>query len=250
MGRNVIKQDVYEAFVKDKVTGEFRFFGACNATDIDQTIKQEPIRAGIGNGIISTIQADKEIKFTITNAIANDGIIELQSGEKFSAVAHIVPVTESLIADASKKLTLQGKPLDTTKVQVINSKGETLKLTTDYTYTAGVNPAKDTITVSAASQGDVFTVYYTLSQAGAKVLDLNAESFPVNQEVVLHTIAYDPETNEVVADVYYEFPKALPDGNYKEAAKAGTNNEIAVAFTAQLPMGSKSYGKYIVVDRA
>lgn len=79
-----------------------------------------------------------------------------------------------------------------------------------------------------------------------EVLDLDADSFPKNMYIQLHTYVYDPETMEIQADLYYQFPKSLPNGELSEAFEAA-NKTSEIGFTPQVSDGS--YGKIIVVPR-
>lgn len=81
------------------------------------------------------------------------------------------------------------------------------------------------------------------------VMDLKADKLPRNYKVQLRTIAYDPDTNEEVADIYWIFDKATPDGNLNEVFSAGTNKTQEISFIAQTPIGSDSYGQYVIVPR-
>lgn len=81
------------------------------------------------------------------------------------------------------------------------------------------------------------------------VLDFNVDVLPKSLYVQLHTIAYDKDTNEIVADLYYVFPQAMPDGNLNEEFGAGSNQSQEINFTALVPTGSTSYGQYIIVPR-
>ena len=86
-------------------------------------------------------------------------------------------------------------------------------------------------------------------EVDAIVMDLNADTLPSNYKVQLRTIAYDPETHKEVADIYWVFDKATPDGNLNEVFNAGTNKTQEINFIAQTPLGSDSYGQYVIVPR-
>lgn len=80
------------------------------------------------------------------------------------------------------------------------------------------------------------------------VLDFTASSLPKVVDAQLRTICYDKDTNEVVADLYYVFPKAQPDGNLNEDFSAGDNQTQEISFTA-LSDKDDSYGKVIIIPR-
>jgi hypothetical protein len=233
--RDIIIQDVAECFAKNTDDKAY-FFGLTSSNDITQTIAQNPIKGGIGNGIISLIQSEKEIKFTVVNAIHNDDIYAIQSGTEFTSGSYTVQKTEKCEL-ATGKLTLTGTPVGTSAI-VIDPEG---------TQTTGTIETK-AITITGGTDGDEYTVIYGESVTG-QILDLKSDAFPKNHYVEMHTIGYDPESNAVVCDIYWVFDKALPDGGLKASLKAGTNATDEITFTAQLSKGSKSYGKYIVIPR-
>lgn len=190
--KRYIIHDTLEAFLEDLDTGKTYFFGLTTSANINKSVAQEPIRAGLHNKIVGMIQSDEGLTFGVTVGVHYDDIYEIQMGNTFAeGTATIQKVTESA----------------------------------DGTFTA------------------------TEEEVTGDILDLDADKLPKNYKVQLHGIAYDPETNVVVADIYWIFDKALPDGNLEETFEAGTNKTSEVNFTAQVPRGSSSYGKYVVVPR-
>jgi len=101
--------------------------------------------------------------------------------------------------------------------------------------------------IEEASDGTITATEKTIT--AGEVLDFDVEKLPKNMHVQLHTIAFDKDTNEVVADLYYIFPKASPDGNLSEEFGAATNQTQEIRFTPLIPTGSTSYGKYIIIPR-
>lgn len=78
-------------------------------------------------------------------------------------------------------------------------------------------------------------------------IDLGYGQFPKTMAMQLRTIAYDRNTNEKIADVYWIFDKVQPDANFSQAFNMDTNNVQSVVFNAIATDGSTSYGKYVVV---
>ena len=81
----------------------------------------------------------------------------------------------------------------------------------------------------------------------ADVLTIKGDSYPKNHIVQLKTIVYDPDTNEVVADLIFQFDKSLPDGALSESFEA-SNKTSEISFMAQVDADG-SYGRVIVVPR-
>ena len=159
--------------------------------NINKTVSQELIRAGIGNKVVAVLSTDNEMTFSITTGLHYHEIYEIQSGEKFAESAEIE--VQDVSIDASGVVT-----------------------TTPKTVT-----------------GDV--------------LEFKADSFPKNHSVQLRTIVYDPDTNEVVADMYFIFDRALPDGALAEAFEAG-NKTSEINFTAMVD-SEGNYAKCVIVPR-
>jgi hypothetical protein len=235
---NIIMQDVCETYAKSLGTdGKVYFLGLTSATDIDQTVKQTEIKGGIGNGVIAMIQSEKSIKFKVSTAIHSDSTYEMQSGTVATSGTYTVQKTDTDILTGGS-LTITGTPTGSTAI-VIDAKGKQF---------SGTVALKE-VTITGGVEGNRYTILYSEAVTG-DILDLRSDKFPNNYYVELHTIAYDADTNAVVADVYWTFNKALPDGSLSAKLTAGTNATDDINFTAQLLANSKSYGKYIVVPRA
>ena len=89
------------------------------------------------------------------------------------------------------------------------------------------------------------TITATKKTVSGDVLDFKVDSFPKNHYVQLRTIVYDPDTNEVVADMYFIFEKALPSGALAEAFSSA-NKTSEIAFSAMADADG-NYGKCIIV---
>lgn len=232
---NIQIQDVCQAYVKDIATGKANFFGLTTKSEVNQKLKQTMLRASIGNGVVGVVQSDKEISFKVTNLFQNDSIYEMQSGNNLKAFTGNLQYTETLQCKATK-VTLTETPIG--KVLVVDSHGKQLENT---------NTIKD-VTITSGTDGEFYTCIYSVAMTG-EAISLDAQTFPKNKYVELHTIAYDIDTNEVIADIYWVFYKALPDGTIKGGYEGGKNNESDIQFTAQLPKGLSEYGKYVVIPR-
>lgn len=186
--------DVCEAYLK--VDTDLYFFGMTTGANINKSVNQEKIFAGIGNKAVAVVQTQNEMDFTITTGLHYHEVYEIQSGQKFRTVTEIDE--------------------DATNIDVIT-------IDEDGTITATPTPI------------------------AGEVLDFKADSFPVNHHVQLRTIVYDPDTNKVVADMYFIFKKALPSGALAEAFQAG-NKTTEIAFSALVDEDG-NYGQVIIVPR-
>lgn len=78
-------------------------------------------------------------------------------------------------------------------------------------------------------------------------MELTAGAAPKNAKLQLRTLAYDSETNEVVAEIFYIFDKVAPAGEFTHDFGMGTNNIQDITLKALIPKGKKSYGRYVIV---
>lgn len=233
---NIFIQDVCEVYLKDTVSNTQYFFGLTTKTEITQKIKQDFLKGGIGNGIVGTVQSEKEITFKVTTLLHNDSLFEILNGSGFSSKSVVVQKNEK-VKLASGKLTITGTPTGSTAI-AIDGEGQQFA----GTYATGQ------VTITGGVEGEYYTVIYP-STVTAQVLTLDSKVFPKTYYVELHTIAYNVDTNQVTADIFWTFNKALPKGDLKAQYDAGKSNGDDVEFTALLPSGSTEYGTYVIVAR-
>ncbi|HHY96859.1 MAG TPA: hypothetical protein GYA04_02365 [Acholeplasma sp.] len=187
--KHYLIHDTLEAFLKNG--DDLYFFGMTTNGNINKTVNQEFIRAGIGNKIAAVVQTENTMEFTITTGLHYHEIYEIQSGEKFSK---------------SSEIQIQD--------------------------------------VTIGSDG---TVVATNKTVAGDVIEFKADSYPKVHSVQLRTIVYDPDTNEVVGDLYFIFDKGLPNGALNEAFEAG-NKTAEISFTA-LADEDGNYGKCVFVPK-
>lgn len=235
---NVLLQDVAEVYIRDTVTSKAYFFGITTRNEVNQTIQQTVLKGGIGNGVRGVIQSDKEIKFSVTTLFSADDLKAIQSGKDF--VSGSITVQDNEVVEcAGGKLTITGTPKTGTTPVVFDAHGKAISGTfADKTFTITGN----------AVEGALYTVVYPVDVTG-DILSLDSKAFPKSYYVEMHTIGYDPDTMEVICDIYWIFNKALPNGSLQEAYEAGRQVGSDVEFTAMLRAGETEYGKYVVIPR-
>lgn len=236
----VIVHDVLEAYVLDDVNSTAHFFGCLTESSINKTVNSEDIRCGIGNVLKAVFDTDQDITFSVTTAMHSDHFIEYQTGGSFSTGSHDLwkhEVKTAVDNVGSIEVTIAGTPVGDV-VKVID------KYNKEYvgTYAAG------TVVITSGVEGETYTVFYEETTAGADILEFNASDYATNLHVMLHGIAYDPETNAVVSDIYYDFPISKPDGNLDLAYALATNITPQISFRA-ISDATGKLGSYIVVDR-
>jgi hypothetical protein len=230
---NIIVKDICEVYAVDSEDNVY-FLGLTNSTDITQTVQTDEIRAGIGNGVINRNVHDKSITFSVATGIHSDSIYAMQSGTEFTDGTYTVHKNEKATLTTGK-LTIVGTPSGTSAL-AIDKHGKQF---------VGTITGQD-VTITGGTEGEKYTVIYPSVVTG-QILSLRSDKFPKNYSVELRTIAIDNETNEQIADLFWVFKKAQPDGGLKASLKAGSNANDEITFTALLPGDDKEYGKYIVV---
>lgn len=248
---NCSVRDVCEVFVRDaKNTKKAYYLGNTKQTDITQKIKQEQIRAGIGNGVIGTISQEKEIQVKVQNAINSDDILQIQSGmDMIKAENLVINKNVTLVCDSDKTFDFT----DITDVAVeTNGKASLYIFDKRATLFEGVydkaSKKVEFVNKLDALVGETYVIVYPAKLVEATYIPLDSASFPKTMYVELHSVAYDLETNEIYADIFWIFDRALPDGNISKNYSA-KNMEDAITFTVQKPFGRTTYGKYVVVPR-
>lgn len=222
--------------------GETRFFGCMDSAGLEKTYDTEDIRCGIGYSIATIMYTNPDMTITFTPAFWNDYFIEDAFGVEFqTAQTTNVWTTEEVKFTASASdatATITGTPVgDIVKVQDLQ--GNLIPATF----------ATDTVTLTSGSQYDGLTlpVSYEKEVTGS-ILEMEVEEIPKVHGITIHTIAYDPDTNEILADLYFKFDKVLGDGNLSLALQGATKSITEISAKI-LPIAG-SFGKYIVVDRA
>ncbi len=136
----------------------------------------------------------------------------------------------------SIKVTITGTPLDdvVSVVDIHNTQFVATYATGDVTITGGV-------------EGDKYIVMYQETEAITDYLEFDSTKFPSNVHLQMHTIAYNVDTDTKIADLYWDFPVASPDGNIDSGLSKGENTGTSVKFDIMKPFGVDTYGIFAVV---
>lgn len=103
------------------------------------------------------------------------------------------------------------------------------------------------VTITTGVAGSYYNIMYQETTANVDQVDLDVDSFPSDLHVQLHTIAYDENADEIIADIYWDFPKAVPDGSIDESF-SGDAKVSTIGFKA-IDDGTGSYGTYMIIER-
>jgi len=232
----VIVQDPVEAIVFDGT--DAKFFGCTQEGTITQTVDQTELICGIGSKVKAILNKSKMINFSVQMGVHVSDFIAYNSGVSMTSGSRDIWKNEKVLAATTTGVTctITGTP-----------KGGTVYVTDIYgktfvgTYAAGV------VTITSGVAGDYYNIMYQETTADVDQVDLDVNSFPSDLHVQLHTIAYDEDGDAILADIYWDFPKAVPDGNINESF-TGDAKVSTIGFKA-IDDGTGSYGTYMIIER-
>lgn len=233
----VIVQDPLEVIVYNGTTA--KFFGCTQEGNVSQTIDQTELICGIGSKVKAILNKQKTITFNVQTGLHNSDFIAYNSGTSFTSASFDIYKNEQVVATGTGTITatITGTP-----------KSDTVYVTDIYGKTYVATHSTGTVTITSGVAGETYNVAYLETTANVDQLDLDVDSFPSDLHVVLHTIAYDENADEIVADIYWDFPKAVPDGSIDESY-SGDAKVSTIGFKV-IDDGTGSYGTYMIVERS
>lgn len=240
--------DTADVVFKRKSDGKIILTAEAQLAQITQAVTENKLKGGIGNKTISLLRSDKEITLKVTNALFDLDWLSMTQGVAVTTggTATIYNREDGLATTGTTTLTatITGTPVGTT-VSVIDTKGNV----------ASATVASKTVTLPAnvvggfnVTSGDKVSVVYQQSVTG-NVLSLDSKRFSEQFSVEYHTIEYDPSTNGVVADIYFQFDSCLPAGAFDLQLQNGNALAPSLDFTALVPSGATEIGRIIEVKR-
>jgi hypothetical protein len=257
-GKKLQVIDTMDLLCIDKTTGATLFSGYTTKSALEQQVDKIDIYAGIGGGKITTLRTRKNITLDVSMAEFNlDALASINGvaldktstgtyfiNQSFDVTSYTATVTGATrILAVRNPLTgeflkiVSGTPASVTEVKVA---GTTLTFFNDYTPTTCLVSYVGTVTGK-----DNYTIVF------------NAKAFPKNCEVVLSTVAFDTDTQDIAADIYMNFYKGAIDPNFSLSFEVGKNIEtpfkVEILVPNQLPDGTvntnKEIGKFVVTER-
>jgi len=231
---NMIFQDICEVYLRDLKTDAVSFLGLNTKNDINQKVTQEVLKGGIGMKSVAVLNGQKEIDFSVTTLTHSDIVWMIQSGSGVTSGTYTVQKNEKLEC-IDGTFTIVGTAVGTTCI-AIDGVGK---------QTVGTI-ALQVATITTPVEGDYYTILYSCEVVGTAI-EFNATKFPSSYYVEMHTIAY--KDNIVIADIYYLFKKATPDGNVTGTFEGNKNTGDTMKFTALAPDNSDVIAQYLVIPR-
>jgi hypothetical protein len=239
----ILISDTADVVMRRKSDGKTIFTAEAQTAGITQDISETDVRGGIGNKKIAVIRSDKSIKLKTKMALFDLEYLSVTQGVAVvNGSANVFKTEENLlVVDAAGILsvTVTGTPIDN-KVTLTNLKGVSQEFT--------VTTKKATVLAAFAAAGEAVSALYKEAVTG-NIVSLDSKKFSENYEVEYHTIAYNPSTNQVVSDIYFQFDNCLPAGAFDISLENGNALSPALDFEALAALNSSEIGRVIEIPR-
>jgi hypothetical protein len=221
--------------------GKIVFTGVADTAGFKLSTKKEKIKGGIGNGDVAIITSDKEVALDVTNAIMDLDWMEMSAGVSFTEDEGVVykRIRGLTLTAGAVTLPVGAVPVGD-DVILINNIGKQ--------FVAVYEGVGRTATITGGVNGDMYLALYQEEVTGS-ILSIDVTKFSENYYVEMATICYNPETNEVYSDVYYQFDKCSPSSDMEMALKAGANNQGKITIDILKNFNSTEIGRIIEVAR-
>lgn len=246
MKSRVLINDTAEATFTRLSDGHKVLMHETQLASLSQTVSEEKLKGGIGNGTIALLRTDKEMELSVRNALWDAEYLAMTQGTEFKPDGKVT-VTKvyraDVLADDSEapEAVIADKTYTGTATVVLpdGTRKE------DVTITAGV---VDPTTIATLDTGkDKVEVIFEQEVTG-DIATFDSKKFGEKYRAEYYTIAYDPDTMEVVQDIYIIFDEVTPSGNFDMSFENGTAMTPEINFTVTNPRGSSELGRIVRVD--
>jgi len=231
-----------EVFLEDLTSGALKFFGCITESSFSKTIESTELRCGIDAGLWGMSYTNPDMSVTIATIAWNDYLTQLQNDEDWSTgVTLNVPkaTDEVALVTATANGTYTFSPVvvpvgGKMYFQDVNGKD----------YPVVYSSPTATVTGGAGLKGKFSWLEAVTT---AETFDFKVGSLPKATGLIFHHVAYNAN-NEVVADVYFKFDRAVGDGNLDMSMTLGNTAGTSVTLKA---LGSTGrFMRQIYVPRA
>jgi len=237
-----IIHDVCDVVARRLSDNKIVFWGEAQTNDISVKVQEDKIYGGIGSMLLASLQSQREIDFKVSNAFFDSSYLEMVLGSDFANVtSNTVWAKENNLTMTSGKITIVGTPITNSIITVIDPNGNT--------YSGTFSASQ--VSVTGATDGPGYTVLYQTSVNTGNVLSIDCTKFSQAWALEAHTIEYQPNTQKIIADIYFQFDSVIPAGNFDISLQNGkTAKAPEITLSVLRPIGSNVYGRVIQVPRA
>lgn len=243
-------QDVADVIIRDKETGMVVATTEAQMSSIEQTISEEDLRGGIGNGRVFLIRSDKTINLTMRSATFDPLYMAITQGVEAKSKTVAVTRAKTGEVDADGKIKLPYKPMSDATVTARSLKtGKQIILEpsaiADKEVTVPTADA-DSDKALALKAGDKVTIVYKITVQGESIT-FDSSKFSKKYEVEYRTIAYDQDTGRPDTELYFIFPEVIPSGAFTMSLENGSVYTPEFTLSVNAPVGSTEMGEFISV---
>mgnify|MGYP000171914726 CR=1 FL=1 len=216
-------------------------------SDVSLSLKTsvKEIKTGQGNKLFCTLRTKEGLEVTSTSPkLSLENLAETLGQEIITGVAEGITKAIKERVNAERKIKLERVPKTPTEL-VVTLKGQTLAVTTDYTYADGsITFTED----SEVKENDVIIIspYIFATTEKASKIKIDATSFPQGVELWLTTFAIDKSDNKEGL-LQFRFYNAVADGSLDFATKSerdAVQNKITYKITAS---ETDDYGELVFI---
>ena len=257
-----VLQDVADVTIRDKETGMVVATTEAQMSSISQTISEEDLRGGIGNGRVFLIRSDKTIDLTLRSATFDPLYLAITQGVE-AVKDKLVNVTRVKVGEVNDEgeIVLPYTPVQGETITARSIKtGTQIKLDYSTVTPLGGNKQGSTIKIPKATdlteenkgtglvleKGDKVTITYKISVVGDSIT-FDSSKFSKKYEVEYRTIAYDQDTGRPDTELYFIFPEAIPSGEFDMSLENGSVYTPEFNLSVTAPSGSTEMGQFISV---
>jgi hypothetical protein len=241
----LLVMDTADVVMKRKSDGHVFITAEAQLTSISQTLGiNEKIYGGIGNKPLAIMKGQKEVTSSLRNAFYDQEFLSLTQGvaieEDGTATVHKTEKGLAVTDNAGVlEVTITGTPVGTV-AYVRNAKGEVEESAVATNVVA--------IPDGHAVAGELVSITYQASITG-NIVELDTEKFAEAFVLEYHTIAYDPDTNKVVKDIYIQLDHVVPQDEFEMSLENGSAIAPEVNFECLNAPNTTSIGRIVEVAR-
>jgi hypothetical protein len=241
----LLVMDTADVVMKRKSDGHVFITGEAQLASLSGSLGiNEKIFGGIGSKPLAIMKGQKEVTSTLRNAFYDQEFLSLTQGvaieEDGSATVHKTEKGLVVTDNAGTlEVTITGTPVGNT-VYVRNARGEVEEAT--------VATNKVAVPDGHAVANEIVSVTYP-STITANIVELDTEKFAEAFTLEYHTIAYNPDTNQVVKDIYIQLDHVVPQDEFELSFENGSAIAPEVNFECLNAPNTTSIGRIIEEDR-
>lgn len=249
MKKRILINDTAEATFTRLSDGHLVLAHETQLASLSQTVSEEKLKGGIGNGTIALLRTDKEQELTVRNALWDAEYLAMTQGTEFKNGT--TTVTKKYNGTVRKgDLDALEVVLEDATFSAATGDGA-IAVSPDGTQEKGVEVTAGKFPVPVAfadaKVGDSVQVL-KIEDVTGDVATFDSKKFGEKYKAQYYTIGYDPDTMEHVQDIYIIFDEVTPSGNFDMSFENGTAMTPEITFTVTNPKGKTEVGRIIRVD--